>query len=59
MQAPASAAVVLNRAHVAQARNLSGMHTPMFGLQLRGCLNFFLARVVVLARIMHPASAPL
>ena len=28
-----------NRAHVAQARDLSSMHAPMFGL--RGCLNFF------------------
>ena len=26
-----------NRAHVAQARDLSSMHAPMFGL--RGCLN--------------------
>ena len=33
MQAPASAAAVLNRAHVAQARNLSSMHAPMFGLR--------------------------
>ena len=31
-----------NRAHVAQARDLSSMHVPMFGL--RACLNF-LARV--------------
>ena len=40
MRAPASAAVVLvlNRPHVAQARNLSSMHAPMLGL--RGCLNF-------------------
>ena len=28
-----------NRAHVAQARDLSSMHAPMFGL--RACLNFF------------------
>ena len=28
-----------NLAHVAQARDLSSMHAPMFGL--RGCLNFF------------------
>ena len=28
-----------NRAHVAQARDLSSMHVPMFGL--RACLNFF------------------
>ena len=27
------------RTHVAQARDLSSMHAPMFGL--RGCLNFF------------------
>ena len=39
MQAPASEAVVLNRAHMAQARNLSSKHVPMFCL--RGCLNFF------------------
>ena len=32
-----------NRVHVAQARDLSSMHVPMFGL--RACLNF-LARVV-------------
>ena len=42
MQAPASAAVVLNRAPVAQARNLSSTHAPMFGF--RGCLNGGLAR---------------
>ena len=35
--------IVLKGAHVAQARNLSSMHAPMFGL--RGCLNF-LARIV-------------
>ena len=28
-----------NRAHMAQARDLSSMHAPMFGL--RACLNFF------------------
>ena len=28
-----------NRAHVAQARDLSSMHAPMIGL--RACLNFF------------------
>ena len=28
-----------NRAHVVQARDLSSIHAPMFGL--RGCLNFF------------------
>ena len=28
-----------NRTHVAQARDLSSMHAPMFGL--RACLNFF------------------
>ena len=28
-----------NRAHVAQARDLSSMHAPMFGL--RGCFNFY------------------
>ena len=39
IQAPASAAGVLNGAHVVQAGNLSSMHAPMFGL--RGCLNFF------------------
>ena len=28
-----------SRAHVAQARDLSSMYAPMFGL--RACLNFF------------------
>ena len=32
MQTPASAGVVLNYAHVAQARTLSSMHALMFGL---------------------------
>ena len=32
MQTPASAGVLLNYAHVAQARTLSSMHAPMFGL---------------------------
>ena len=46
-----------NGAHVAQARDLSSMHAPMFGL--RACFNFFGQGSMYQRRLQIPPTSSL